>query len=32
MVEVDYVHSSVTGSWVLPISLPMKSYAVLQTL
>jgi hypothetical protein len=32
MVELDYSHSSATGSWVLPVTLPMRSYAVLQTL
>jgi Flp pilus assembly protein TadG len=30
LVEIDYQHKSATGSWVLPGTLPVRSYAVVQ--
>lgn len=30
VVEVGYSHSSLTGSWVLPLTVPLRSYAVVQ--
>lgn len=32
VVEIDYQHRSATGSWVLPVTLPIRSYAVAQQL
>lgn len=32
VVEMDFQHHSATGSWVIPVTLPIRSYAIVQLL